>query len=219
MRSISVASSPIPRMFDTGLLPHADAAFRWITARPGAALAAAPLEPFAHHLVTTREWGLGRRDDPDAATGWDEVAEAIEVSTDRLVRARQVHGTAVIVCRPGAARLPGLADADIIINNDPDVAIAVQTADCVPLLIADSRTGAVAAVHAGWRGLAVRVPAMAVAALRREFGSRPADLIAAAGPSIGACCYEVGEDVLQRFLRAGATSDAMDRWFHERPQP
>src|SRR4051812_32046052 len=106
MRSISVASSPILRMFDTGLLPPADAAFRWIAEQPGAALAAAPLEPFAHHLVTTREWGLGRPNNPEAATGWDEVAEAIGVPADRLVRARQVHGTAVIVCRPGVRRPP-----------------------------------------------------------------------------------------------------------------
>jgi YfiH family protein len=201
-------------MFDTRLLPHVDAAFRWIATPAGPALVSTAVEAVAPHLVTTRTWTLGSRQSSDASDGWSEVEDALGV---RVVHARQIHGTSVLVCRAGSSSQAG--EADIIINMDPAVAVAVQSADCVPLLLADRRTGAIAAVHAGWRGLAVRVPAMAVAALRREFGSRPADLIAAAGPSIGACCYEVGADVRERFLRAGATGGAMERWFHTHPQP
>lgn len=110
-------------------------------------------------------------------------------------------------------------DGDIIVSNNPALAIAVQSADCVPILIADRATGAVAAAHAGWRGLSVRVPAAAVASLVREFGSRKKDLTAAVGPAIGACCYEVGRDVLERFVRTGFTGDQIERWFKPLPAP
>src|SRR5215471_3756642 len=162
-------------MFDTRLLPRVDAAFRWVAMPPGPALVAAAIEPFAHHLVTTRAWILGSH--AESSDGWNEIETALAAP---VVHARQVHGTSVLVCR--AASAPPPAEADIIISTDPAVAVAVQSADCVPLLLVDTRTGAVAAAHAGWRGLAVRVPAIAVAALRREFGSRPSDLVAASGP-------------------------------------
>jgi purine-nucleoside/S-methyl-5'-thioadenosine phosphorylase / adenosine deaminase len=89
----------------------------------------------------------------------------------------------------------------------------------VPLLIADERTAAVAAAHAGWQGLAAGVPSAAVTALAREFGSRPSDLIAVIGPSIGACCYEVGTAVRDRFEAAGFGPGRIARWFREEPRP
>ena len=119
------------------------------------------------------------------------------------MRVHQVHGADILSGAPATRRSPRCRTADIIVSNDPAVATAIQTADCVPILLADRRTGAVAAAHAGWRGLAAGVPRVAVDALAREFGSRPADLVAAAGPSIGACCYEVGADVRQRFDGSG----------------
>jgi YfiH family protein len=147
---------------------------------------------------------------------WMDVATAMNVAAAHLVRVRQVHGTMVVVARQAAVER---ADADIIVSDNPDLALAVQAADCVPILIADRRTGAVAAAHAGWRGLSVRVPAAAVAALGREFASQRKDLVAAIGPSIGACCYEVGAEVFQRFVRTGFTSDQIGRWFLPRPAP
>jgi hypothetical protein len=147
---------------------------------------------------------------------WTDVAAAMNVDAAHLARVRQVHGTMVVVARQAAA---AGADADIIVSDNPDLALAVQAADCVPILIADRRTGAVAAAHAGWRGLSVRVPAAAVAALGREFGSQRKDLVAAVGPAIGACCYEVGTDVFQRFVRTGFTGDQIGRWFLSRPAP
>jgi len=141
------------------------------------------------------------------------------VSSTGLVRAHQVHGADVLIWRAGAAPAATLPDADIIVSNDPAVAIAVQTADCVPILIADRRTGVVAAAHAGWRGLAAGVPRVTIGALAREFGSRPEDLVAAAGPSIGACCYEVGPEVRQRFEEAGWPESTTSGWFFSRPQP
>jgi YfiH family protein len=103
-------------------------------------------------------------------------------------------------------------NADIVISDDPTVALTVQVADCVPLLMADRRSGAVAAAHAGWRGTAARAAQAAVEALGREFGARPEDIVVAHGPSIGACCYEVGVDLVEAFEAAGFGS-WIDRWF------
>ena len=188
--------------------------FEWVQEAGGPALVCRPLEAFAHHLYTTRHWSLGTPTaEGDAA--WDQVARAAGVDRDHLVRVRQVHGAAVVVRKAGVRPSDGgsLAEADIVVSDDPSVALVIQTADCVPLLIADARRGAAAAAHAGWRGLAAHVPAVAVAALRREFGSEPEDLVAAAGPSISADRYEVGVDVRQYFERQGFESRSLERWF------
>jgi len=89
----------------------------------------------------------------------------------------------------------------------------VRSADCVPLLIADARTGAVGAVHAGWRGTAARTAVAAIDEMQRQFGSQPADLVVAIGPAIGPCCYEVGPDVVDAFAAAGHERYLIDRWF------
>jgi YfiH family protein len=180
--------------------------FEWRQTAHGRALVCIALEPYARHLFTTREWPLGSAGDRERAAAWSDLARALGVDEGGLVRAHQVHGAAIVVRRAGdAPRLDGgaLPDADVLISDDPSLALAIQTADCVPLLIADRVTGAVAAAHAGWRGLAAGVPGVTVTALARELGSAPADLIAAIGPSISAERYEVGEDVRARFLAGG----------------
>lgn len=202
------------------MLPQPDDTFAWVRAPGGDALVCRALEPFAPHLFTTRVWRLGSAGAGRGDDGWSEVAEAAGVQNGQLVRLHQVHGATAIVARPGE---PGtraeLPDADIVVSADTGSALAIQTADCVPLLIADRRTGAAAAAHAGWRGQAARVPRAAVEALRREFASRPADLIAAIGPCIGPCCYEVGRDVRQAFADASFSADQLSRWFVEAPRP
>jgi YfiH family protein len=183
---------------------------------PGPALVCRALEPFADHVFSTRAWALGSGN-ADELVAWTQISNQMGITLDRLVRVRQVHGANVLVRRsgdaqPGVLSEPGALDADAIVSNDPGLALAVRVADCVPLLMADRRTGAVAAVHAGWRGLGAGVPAATVEALAHEFGTRPSDLVAAAGPCIGACCYEVGEDVYRRF-EAAFTEEQMARWF------
>jgi YfiH family protein len=185
-----------------------------VQADGGPALVCRALQPLADHLFTTRGWALGSRASA-ADQDWRPVAGALGVDADRLARARQVHGAAVVVRRAGEApaddrRLP---EADIFVSDDPSVAPAIQTADCVPLLTADRVSGAVAAAHAGWRGLAAGVPRVAVEALAREFGCVPANLVVAVGPSISAERYEVGEDVRSRFAAAGFSDAELARWF------
>lgn len=150
----------------------------------------------SEHLFSTR--ALDLRGNPD---GWAQLAGAVGVSPSQLLRPKQVHGNGVIVVRPGeidAARSCATA-ADIIMTNTADTAVAVMAADCVPILLFDPVTGAAGAAHAGWRGTASGVAQAAVREMTAQFGSRPADLIAAIGPSIGPCCYQVGEDVLAAF--------------------
>jgi YfiH family protein len=183
---------------------------------PGPALVCRALEPFADHVITTRSWALGAGKNSDRDNAWAEVAAALD---SPIVRVRQVHGADLLLRRAGAPPVAARPDADIIVSNDSTAGIAIQAADCVPILIADRRTGVVAAAHAGWRGLAAGVPRVAVEALVREFGSRPADLIAAAGPSIGACCYEVGPEVRRHFAAAAWPESTTNRWFFARPRP
>jgi YfiH family protein len=85
-------------------------------------------------------------------------------------------------------------------TDEPGVLLGVQTADCIPVLVADRKRRAVAAFHAGWRGTAARIVECGIGRMRLEFGSRPEDLVAAIGPGIGPCCYAVGEEVLSQFV-------------------
>jgi purine-nucleoside/S-methyl-5'-thioadenosine phosphorylase / adenosine deaminase len=196
------------------ILPQPDDHFEWIdtAGRPG--LVCRPLAPFARHLFTSRVWPLGsNRADLQK---WGEVARAVGADPSRLFRAHQVHGAGILIHRDGPP--VESADGDILITGDSRVAAAVQSADCVPLLIADTRTGVVAAAHAGWRGLAQRVPLVTVEAMETAFGSRASKLVAAIGPAIGGCCYEVGGDVRDRFAAGGFSDWELARWFFREPR-
>jgi polyphenol oxidase len=125
----------------------------------------------------------------------------------------QVHGAVVRVVRSRqeAQPKPGvLGDdeyCDALVSDTPNVLLAVKTADCVPMLIGDAKTGAFAAVHAGWRGTSSSIVMSAIAQLQKEFGTRAGDLRAAIGPAANACCYEVGSDVLEKFKELFPQSD------------
>jgi YfiH family protein len=149
----------------------------------------------------------------------DERDVSRAIGAESLALARQVHGREVVVVREGAAISGERPEADAFVSSATTVGVAVRVADCVPLLIADRTIGVVAAVHAGWRGTAARVAVAAVDALTREFASQPADLIAAIGPSIGACCYEVGSELVDAFAAAGHERSLIDRWFVATPPP
>ncbi len=192
-------------------LPPVPDAFHWTDEAWGAALRCRPLSAVASHLFTTRQLQL--------TAVADEQAMAAAVGAERAVLMTQVHGREVVVVRRGEALPQGRPEADVIVSDAAGVAVAARAADCVPLLLADPVSGAVAAVHAGWRGTAARASLAAVEALEREFGSRRADLIAAIGPSIGPCCYEVGPDLVDAFAAAGHERYLIDRWFLSPPPP
>lgn len=113
----------------------------------------------------------------------------------RLAHLQQIHSSVVRT----AARPGHFGEGDAVITNTAGVLAGVRTADCLPLLLADPVHRAVAAVHAGWRGSAADIASETLRAMSREFGTKAEDVIAAIGPGIGGCCYEVSEEVAQRF--------------------
>jgi hypothetical protein len=152
-------------------------------------------------------------DDPaNVEENWRRLEAATGLA---FARVRQVHGTTVV--RAEAATGPAL-EADAVVSVATGVAACVSVADCVPVLIADPDGGAVAAVHAGWRGTIALAAAEGVRALARE-GADASRLLAVIGPSIGPCCYEVSPELAERFrgrfgadvVRAGATP-RLDLW-------
>jgi YfiH family protein len=119
----------------------------------------------------------------------------LDITPDRLYVISQVHGTtAVVLDGPESQGDVARQTGDILVTRRPGVACAVRTADCVPVLLGDRRTGAVAAIHAGWRGTAARIIEVGVGALRELTGT-PVNIVAALGPHIESCCFEVGEEV------------------------
>jgi YfiH family protein len=195
-------------------VPALDAAFRWSRESWGVALRCRPLEMLAQHLFTTRQLALRPFDAQGAS--WRAALAAVGGTPERFVRIKQVHGNMVHVARRDASDPAGgspITEADAVVSNATGLVVGVQVADCVPLLLADKRSGAVAAVHAGWRGTVAGIAQAAVQTLGREFGVDPADIVAAMGPSIGRCCYEVGPEVMDTFRRAGATEAQIDTWF------
>ncbi len=146
--------------------------------------------------------GLNRGDDPaHLMENYRIVAGALGFSLDGLALTRQTHTDVVrVVDRSNGGEglfRPVPVACDGLITNTPGMTLAVFTADCTPILLHDPVTGAVGAVHAGWRGTVADIAGKAVAAMQREFGSRPQDIQAAIGPNIAQCCFETGEDVPQ----------------------
>jgi YfiH family protein len=109
---------------------------------------------------------------------------------------RQIHSDIVVNAHGLADRG---AEGDALITNQPASSIGVRTADCVPILLLDTQTRAVGAVHAGWRGSKNEIVRCAIHKLAADFGAAPAHILAAIGPCIRECCYEVGTEVSEQF--------------------
>lgn len=127
------------------------------------------------------------------------LLEALGAPETRLVTLRQIHSSLVRRVKEADAERTPAWKGDGLMTDEPGLLLAIQTADCIPVLIADTKKKAVAAFHAGWRGTLKRIVESGVNRMRVEFGSRPENLMAAIGPGIGACCYTVGEEVRSEF--------------------
>jgi purine-nucleoside/S-methyl-5'-thioadenosine phosphorylase / adenosine deaminase len=159
------------------------------------------------HAFTTRKNGLGARiNGIKSPSDWDAVASAFNVNTDRVVTVNQVHGDDIVIVHDNNYRAMRNMEADALITSSAGLAIGVETADCVPILLVDSATPAVAAVHAGWRSTVKKILQKTIARMQKEFGSEPSRLTAVIGPAIGPECYEVDEPVM------GAIGETFPFW-------
>ncbi|HET6363531.1 MAG TPA: peptidoglycan editing factor PgeF [Nitrospirota bacterium] len=171
------------------------------------------------HAFTTRQGGLGARSNGIKLTDdWEALAEAFGVNPERLVTTNQVHGENIVRVDGRNFKETKTVQADAMITNALDLAIGVETADCVPVLLFDPLTPAVGAVHAGWRSTVKRIVQKTVKKMQDEFGSNPARMIAAIGPTIGPECYEVDEPVMRpiretfSLWKEVASTRGSDKW-------
>lgn len=128
-----------------------------------------------------------------------------------LATLRQIHSSLMHRVVRAEIRVKGEPRGDGLMTDEPGLALGIGTADCVPVLVADPKRGAVAAFHAGWRGTLKRIVEHGVGRMRMEFGSEPRELVAAIGPAIGQCCYGVGQEVEAEFRSQFRYADELFR--------
>ncbi len=173
----------------------------------------APLKkfPWLVHGFSTRAGGASILNSGEQVlnlgfTDWDQrenvlknrkaFQAAIGATGSPLVLLQQFH-SAVALFLAAPPMEPRKGDASF--TNSRGMLLGVQTADCVPILLVDPKKRAVAAIHAGWRGTLARIAEKTVGEMRKHFGSNPAHILAALGPAIGRCCYEVGTELVSEF--------------------
>ena len=186
------------------------------------------------HCFTTRYGGVSEGSLSSLNLGihrgdqWENVLKnyeilgnALDFDTKNLVLSHQTHTD--VVLRVGKEQAgsglfaPELPECDALITNEPGIALTVFTADCTPILLHDPVTGAVGAVHAGWRGTAQDIAGKAVQKMVAEFGCRAEDIRAAIGPNIGPCCFQTDGDVPKAMVETfGPTAEEYVRASEEK---
>jgi len=175
--------------------------------------------PWLVHGFSTRVGGVSKLDGKRVFnlgfTEWDtrenvkenrrRLQAAVGAQDLKLVSLLQFHSDGILHFETAPTE-PARGDAAV--TKSAGLLLAVQTADCVPILLVDPKNRAVAAVHAGWRGTLARIVEKAIGRMQMQFGSKAADLLAAIGPAIGGCCYEVGTEVAAAF--SGQFADAAE---------
>lgn len=144
--------------------------------------------PF-YNLVTTRLAG-----DMKDVQSRNLICKSSNIDAGTLVTAEQVHGSAVsaIDLEMKGKKIPS---TDGLITNEPDIPLAIFTADCMPLFLASKNPAVVGVIHAGWRGLAAGIIKNSVHKIVEEYGAKESEIYASVGPHIRKCCYKIGEDL------------------------
>lgn len=144
-----------------------------------------------------------------------QLATEVGFEPEDLYQVSQVHGANVRIARGDRqAALRAEADALVAFSSETPRTVGVRVADCTPVLVADEASGAVVAIHAGWRGVVAGVISAGVSALDAK---RPAGLVAAIGPCIGVCCFEVGDDVAAQIAEACGDPSVVVRTYGDKP--
>lgn len=185
--------------------------------------------PWLLHAFSTRHGGVSEAPAAGLNLGLTDGDSRANVQQNRKVFLRalsagrfslatlhQVHSSRVyqiarrrngkLECRisgalPARRSNPARLEGDALVTGEAGVLLSVRSADCMPVLLADRRQRVIAAIHAGWRGALEGIIENAASEMQRRFASRPRDLLAAVGPFIHACCYEVGQEVVEAFRR------------------
>jgi len=174
-------------------------------------------------FFTTRDLPLksGERDDliEEVENNKKLVCEGLNISFKNLIIPQQTHSDNVGIIRGKEGKrerrkdnpslpsfppfiLPSFKDTDALITNQPNIALALNFADCVPIIFYDPVKKVTGAAHAGWKGTVAKIGPKTVKKMVKDFDCKPEDIIALIGPSIGKCCFEVKEDVLQKILES-----------------
>jgi len=205
------------RIIESPALAHLDWLVHGFSTRPGGASKLEILRDGKQQADEVMNLGF---------TDWDTRERVLEnrkkffgaLGADRMrvVALRQIHSDIVhrIDSAPPVEGESPQGDApqgDALITRERGVLLVVQTADCIPILLADTKRRVVAAIHAGWRGTVRRIAEKVLGRMQMDFGTRPEDVVAALGAGIGCCCYEVGPEVVKEFQ---AQFPAARDWFH-----
>ena len=132
---------------------------------------------------------------------WDRLATAFAIPMEQFLVVNQVHGDAIFVIKPHGSYFSTRDELnyDAIVTSRADLAICIKTADCVPVFIVDQVKKVIAVVHAGWKGSALGISAKVIRLMQKQYGCLTQDILAAIGPSIGKCCYEVDQATADAF--------------------
>lgn len=182
----------IPSFAETGLVRHG-----FTTRRGGVSSGCYESLNLRFHCEDTKE---------NVLENFRLAAEGLGMDFERLVLSRQVHEDVVHTVTEadlgnGITRENRFTSADALITDQKHIPIVTLFADCVPLFFLDRRQGVIALAHSGWKGTVKRIGQKTVQKMKSEYGSRPEDILAAIGPSIQVCHFEVGDDVAERFIR------------------
>jgi polyphenol oxidase len=171
-------------------------------------------EGVSRHPYNSLNLGSNTFDSPHNVQGNRSIlARTFGAKTQKMVTVSQVHGLDLLIVdtpNPEYSHFLRL-ECDGIVTNQPGVMIGVCIADCVPLLLLDPVKKVVAALHAGWKGTAGHIAKKGVDTMVEMFESKPADILAAIGPSIGSCCYEVDIPVMEAFTKSGSGMECFDQ--------
>jgi len=169
---------------------------------------------FLTHAFCTRFGGVSEEDyaslnisfkegdlESKVLQNWNRLAMAFGIPLENFLTLNQVHGDDIFVIKPYGDYFPAdrALNYDAIVTNRTNLAICIKTADCVPVFIVDRVKKIIAAVHAGWKSTALEITTKVIHHFLDKYGSYPRDIVAAIGPSIGRCCFEVNEEAADSF--------------------